>query len=71
MNELAKKLILTQLELFAHQIKALQSMIIHLDAPSIQMPVASPSDPHVLSEKVDEEIGRMFDDLKPNIGEDQ
>lgn len=65
MDEITKTFLLTQLSLAQAQLTAIQSMILAATAPAIDRPLRSSKESHTISDKIDEEIGAMFESIKP------
>jgi hypothetical protein len=64
-DDVTKQLLLTQILLAKQQLSALESFITTLTAPRVPRPVTSRRDGSTVSDKIDEEIGAMFDTLRP------
>jgi len=67
MDDVTKQLLLTQISLAKQQLTAIESFIIAITAPVVARPVASRKDTHTVSDKIDEEIGAMFESIKPRM----
>lgn len=65
MDDVTKQLLLTQITLAKQQLTAIETFIVAITAPLVARPVASRKDPRSVSDKIDEEIGAMFESIKP------
>lgn len=66
MDEITKTILLTQIGLAQGQLAAIQSMILAVTAPAIDRPMRASKESHTISDKIDEEIGAMFESIKPH-----
>jgi len=58
-----------QISLIKQQIAAVESVVLASSAPKYEKPPASPGDSRVLSERMDKEIGDLFEQLKPSVAD--
>lgn len=69
MDDFTKNVILMQISLMKQQLAALESVVLAASAPKYEKPPASQGDARVLSERMDKEIGDLFEQLKPNVSD--
>ena len=69
MDEFTKNVLVMQISLLKQQIAAIESVVLTASAPAYEKPATSKADSRVLSERMDKEIGELFEQLKPSVAD--